>query len=219
MATPPKPIEHLLGFLIPPACREEVLGDLHERFLSTPRYVMDVLTTIPFVLISRIRRTTDAVVFLMEAIVLFSSYFAAASLLDHNLLTDALGLFRLGLPAGIVLLTLLFADAYANPRNRSPLKPLLGPALGVALAWLSQAVLTGTELTLPRFAMIAGSSLALLLVSVLRLLFAPAINVPAHWQKQSVVSFRIHLSGAALRIAAVAIVIIVLIVYQLGKRN
>lgn len=219
MATPPKSIEHLLGFLIPPACREEVLGDLHQRFLSTPRYIADALTTIPFVVISRIRRTTDAVVFLMEAIVLFSSYFAAASVLDRNLLTGALGLFRLGLPAGIVLLTLLFADAYSNPRNRSPLKPILGPALGVVFAWLSRAVLTGTELTLPRFTMIAGSSLGLLLVSALRLLFAPAINIPAHWQKQALVSFRIPLSGTALRIAAVAIVIILLIAYQLGKRN
>jgi len=219
MATPPKPIEHLLGFLIPPACREEVLGDLHERFLSTPRYIADALTTIPFVVISRIRRTTDAVVFLMEAIVLFSSFLAAAYFLDKTLLTDTFGFFRPGLPAAIVLLTLLFADAYANPRNRSPLKPILGPALGVAFAWLSQAVLTGTELTLPRFTMIAGSSLSLLLVSGLRLLFAPRINIPAHWQKQALVSFRIHLSDTALRIAAVAIVIILLIVYQLGKRN
>jgi hypothetical protein len=66
--------------------------------------------------------------------------------------------------------------------------------------------------------MIAGSSLGLLLVSALRLLFAPALNVPAHWQKQQVVPFRIHFSGTALRIAAVAIVVILMIVYQIGKR-
>src|SRR5258708_40201533 len=97
--------------------------------------------TVPLVILSRIRRTTDPVVFLMEAIVLYSSYLAAAFVLDQSLLTDAFGFFRLGLPAAISLLVLMLADAYANPRNRSPLKPMLGAALGVAFAWLSQVVL------------------------------------------------------------------------------
>jgi len=218
---PPKPIEKLVAFFIPPACREEVVGDLHERFLSTPRYVADVLTTVPFVIVSRIRRTTDAVVFLMEAIVLYSSYLAAAFFLDRTLLTDALGLFRLGLPAAISLLVLMWADAYADPRNRSPLKPMLGASLGVAFAWLSQAVLLAgnADFMLPRSIMIAGSSLSLLLVSALRLLYAPAVNVPAHWQKQSVAPFRIPRPNTAISIAALAVAVILLIAYQIGKRN
>src|SRR6266404_6104641 len=64
--------ERVVAFFIPPACREEVLGDLHERFLSTPRYVADALSTVPLVIVSRIRRSTDPVLLLMEAIVLFS---------------------------------------------------------------------------------------------------------------------------------------------------
>jgi hypothetical protein len=212
----PKSLEKLVGLLIPPACREEVLGDLHERFLSMPRYVVDALMTVPLVLLSRIRRTTDAVVFLMEAIVLYSSYLAAAFFLDQNLLTDALGFCRLGLPAAISMLTLMFADAYANPRNRSPLKPTLGVALATAFAWLSQAVLLDghADFMLPRPVMVAGSSLGLLLVSSLRLLFAPAVNIPAHWQKQTVVPFR---TNKAAGIAALAIAIILLIAYQIGK--
>jgi len=213
---PPKSIEKLVGFFIPPACREEVLGDLHERFLSTPRYVVYALMTVPLVLLSRIRRTTDAVVFLMEAIVLYSSYLAAAFSLDQNLLTYASGFCRLGLPAAISMSTLMFADAYANPRNRSPLKPMLGPALATAFAWLSQAVLLAglADFMLPRSVMVAGSSLGLLLVSSLRLLFAPAVNIPAYWQKQSVVPFR---TNKAAGIAALAIAIILLIAYQIGK--
>jgi len=216
---PPKSIERVVGFFIPCACREEVLGDLHERFQSTPRYVVDAIMTVPLVILSRIRRTTDPAVFLMEAIVLYSSYLAAAFVLDQSLLTDAFGFFRLGLPAAISLLVLMWADAYANPRNRSPLKPMLGAALGVAFAWLSQAVLLAgaADFMLPRSIMIAGSSVSLLLVSALRLLFAPATNIPAHWQKQSLVSFRIDRPNTAVSIAALAIAIILLIVYQIGK--
>jgi hypothetical protein len=218
---PPKPIERFVGFFIPPACREEVLGDLHERFQNTPRYVVDAIMTVPLVIVSRIRRTTDPVVFLMEAIVLYSSYLAAAFFLDQTLLTDAFGFLRLGLPAAISLLVLMWADAYANPLNRSPLKPMLGPALGVAFAWLSQAVLLAgaADFMLPRAIMIAGSSVSLLLVSALRLLFAPVINIPAHWQKQALVSFRINRPNTAVSIAALVIVMILLIVYQIGTRN
>jgi hypothetical protein len=216
---PPKSIEKLVGFFIPSACREEVLGDLHQRFLSTPRYVVDALMTVPLVLLSRIRRTTDAVVFLMEAIALYSSYLAAAFLLDQGLLMDALGFFRLGLPVAISMLTLMFADAYANPRNRSPLKPILGATLAAAFAWLSQAVLLAglADFMLPRAVMVAGSSLGLLLVSSLRMLFAPAANVPAHWQKQALVSFRIQRPNKAVSIAALAIATMLLIAYQIGK--
>jgi hypothetical protein len=218
---PPKPIERLVGFFIPPACREEVLGDLHQRYESTPRYVADALTTVPLVIVSRIRRTTDAVVFLMEAIVIYSSYLAAAFSRDQTLLTDALGFVRLGLPAAISLLALMLADAYADPRNRSPLKPMLGVVLGVAMAWVLPVVLLAgnADFALPRSVMIAGSSLSLLLVCALRLLFAPVLNIPAHWQKQSLAPFRIQRPSTAWSIAALAIALILLIAYRIGTRN
>jgi len=103
--------------------------------------------------------------------------------------------------------------------NRSPLKPMLGAALGVAFAWLSQAVLLAgaADFMLPRPTMVAGSSLSLLLVSALRLLFAPATSIPAHWQKQALVSFRIQRPNRAVSIAALVIAMILLIAYQIGK--
>jgi hypothetical protein len=216
---PPKPIERIVSFFTPPACREEVLGDLHERFQSTTRYVGDALTTVPLVVLSRIRRTTDPVVFLMEAIVLYSSYLAAAFFLDKSMLTDALGFSRLALPVAISLLVLVLSDAYANPKNRSPLKPMLGAALGAAFAWFSQAVLIAgnSDFALPRWIMIAGSGAGLLVVSALRLLFAPVINIPAHWQKQSLVSFRINRPDTAMSIAALVIAVILLIAYRIGR--
>ena len=122
------------------------------------------------------------------------------------------------MPVAISLLVLVLADAYADPKNRSPLKPMLGAALGTAFAWLSQAVLVAgnADFALPRWIMIAGSSAGLLLVSALRLLFAPATSIPAHWQKQSLVSFRINRPDTAVGIALV-IAVILLIAYQVGR--
>ena len=57
---PPKTFEALVAVVIPPACREEVLGDLHERYRSTRRYGLDVASTVPLVILSRIQRTADS---------------------------------------------------------------------------------------------------------------------------------------------------------------
>ena len=55
-------IEKIVGIFIPPACREEVLGDLRERNDGVQLFIYDALRTIPLVIVSRIRRTTDSVV-------------------------------------------------------------------------------------------------------------------------------------------------------------
>lgn len=59
-SAPPKTAERIVGFLIPPASREEVLGDLYERCTSSGQYILDALLVLPRVILSRIRRTTDA---------------------------------------------------------------------------------------------------------------------------------------------------------------
>jgi hypothetical protein len=59
---PPRWIEALVSLLLPPACRETVLGDLQERFGKRGGlgrwlgYVGDVVTTVPQVLRSQMRR-------------------------------------------------------------------------------------------------------------------------------------------------------------------
>ena len=67
-SAPPRVMEAVVGFLLPPACREHVLGDLHERYTSPRQYLVDALLAVPLVIASRIRRTTDPDVFLMEAL-------------------------------------------------------------------------------------------------------------------------------------------------------
>ena len=58
-SVPPKGIEPAIGLLIPPACREEVLGDLYQRYVGLPQYIFDAMRAVPLVILSRVRRTTD----------------------------------------------------------------------------------------------------------------------------------------------------------------
>jgi len=53
---PPKVLETIAGFLIPSSVREQVLGDLHERYKFPLQYVSDVIRTVPFVIASRTGR-------------------------------------------------------------------------------------------------------------------------------------------------------------------
>lgn len=179
MAADAPALERLIALLIPPAAREEVLGDLRER--CGPRIAGEALRVLPFVVASRIRRTTDAVVFLMQALTLFTSFVLAAVWLDRPLLFEPWSFARIGIPAAVVLAVLALADAYADPKKRTPLRPMLAPVLGMALAFLRPA--------LPWPVMIWGGMAGTVLVATLRLLFPPLVDrpraakVPAHWQK------------------------------------
>jgi hypothetical protein len=177
---PPKVAETIAGFLIPPACREEVLGDLHERYTGPGQYLMDALYTAPLVIASRIRRTTDPQVFLMEALLLYVSFLGAAWYRDETLLNSQWGLLRLAVPGAIALVALMLEDAYASPGKRSALKLVRGPVFGLGVTLLWQAVLAAgsPELALPRWIMFSGSAISLLLVSTVRVLFPPVTDRP-----------------------------------------
>lgn len=205
---PSKVTEAVIGILIPPACREYVLGDLHERYENPGQYIADAACTVPFVIVSRIRRTSDPVVLLMEGFALYVSFLCAALWMDRSLLYQDWGLLRIGIPPAIALLTLMLTDAYARPEKRWPLKPLFGAVLGIAVAFVARA--------LPQSVMIPGSGMGLLLLSTLRMLFPPVADrpqsagIPAFWQKQELAPIKYPTALAA--IAAVLYV-----VYQLGK--
>src|SRR5438132_7461035 len=74
----PRHLENLLRWLLPPACREHVLGDLQERNQSPKSYLIDALSVLGPVIISRIRRTTDLQVFVMEVLTVYLSFTTAA---------------------------------------------------------------------------------------------------------------------------------------------
>jgi hypothetical protein len=178
---PPKLMEAMLGLLIPPACRQEVLGDLHERYMSARQYIVDAVRIVPLVIASRLRRTTDPQVFLMQAFAVYFSFLGAAwQLRGTSFLNEHSGFLRLTIPTAAAMLALMLADAYANPQKRWLLKPIVDAAFGVASAFLTQAVLSLArgELVVPAAIMIFGGGMGMLLVSALRLIFPSAANRP-----------------------------------------
>jgi hypothetical protein len=185
--------EAVVGFLLPPAAREHVLGDLCERYISPLQYFADALSTVPLVIVSRIRRTADTQVLLMHAFALYLSFLSAAWCVDWRSLAAEWGLLRPAIPSAIALVFLVLADAYANPAKRSRLRPVRGAVLAVGLAFASQAILAAgnADLAEPRPVMIRGGGIGLLLVATLRLLFPPfedrpqGATGPAFWLRQT----------------------------------
>jgi hypothetical protein len=85
---PSKIAEAVVSVLVPPACREEVVGDLHERFKSPLQYAADALHTVPLVIISRMRRTADPQILVVQAFALYMSFLGAAWLRDGAVLRE-----------------------------------------------------------------------------------------------------------------------------------
>jgi hypothetical protein len=199
-------IEKLVGIFIPPACREEVLGDMRERNDGVQLFIYDALRTVPFVIVSRIRRTTDSVVLLMEAFCCYVSFLAVAFVAERPLIATREGLLRLAIPGAIALAVLVVADAYANPRKKSVLRPVVAVALAFACVFLVHLVYP----LLPGMTLAVGSGMSIMLLLALRMLFPPLADRPqqaqgpAFWEKQEIVA-----AGALKATAAAAGVLLV----------
>lgn len=199
-------IERIVGIFIPPACREEVLGDLRERNDGVQLFIYDALRTIPLVIVSRIRRTTDSVVLLMEAFCCYVSFLAVALVAERPMLATQEGLLQLAIPGAIALFVLVMADAYANPRKKSVLRPVLAVALAFACVFLVHLI----HPLLPDFMLAVGSGMSMMLLLAMRMLFPPLadrpqqVQGPAFWQKQEIVA-----AGVLKATAAVAGILLV----------
>jgi hypothetical protein len=79
---PPKWLERLVWILLPPDYREPVLGDLQERYRSPAHYLLDAISAVPAAIIGKIRRTTPFPALLLEVVLVYASFFAAASVVD-----------------------------------------------------------------------------------------------------------------------------------------
>ena len=107
-----------------------MLGDLRERYRNVAQYLIEAARTIPCVIYSRIRRTTDGVLVLVEAVSMYTMLVAAAWWLDRALLQDEWGYVRLAIPAAIILLMMILGDAYGDPLE-AWLDPALAPMRGL----------------------------------------------------------------------------------------
>jgi hypothetical protein len=214
---PSKIAEAIVYWLLPPACREEVLGDMRERNLDSTQYFIEATHTIPSVIYSRIRRTTDAVLVLMEGVSLYTAFVMSAWWLDHELLFREYGFVRLAAPPAIVLAAIILADAYSDPKKRPRLKPLFGPTLGLVLIY---AIELSHQWALPVSVLAWGGALGVLIVSTLRLTFPPiterpqVAKIPAFWHKLELSPPSFSLKSALLPCAVLLAIVLCLLIIR-----
>ena len=168
---PPKVIEFLVEITLPPACRESVLGDLHERYTSPSQYFWEAISTVPWVIVSRIIRTTDGGLLLLEALALYLSFVTSARFTaGPQFLEQWNAYIRLALPVLAALLAMVLADAYTSAERRV----FNVPAATFGALWV-QFVLVGaaSDWALPAQLRLYGSVMGVLLVAALRALFLP----------------------------------------------
>jgi hypothetical protein len=166
--TPPASIETLVASFIPPACREHVLGDLCERYQNPRQYLADAARTIPLVVVSRIRRTSNAQMLLMEAFAVYISFLAAAWWLAGTpFLYGQSGFLRLAIPSVASLVGLVMAGAYVD------LRPMVRAACGVGFGFLPEIVLwiVRPDLTVPSWIMMTGAALSFTMVCAVAVFF------------------------------------------------
>jgi len=135
---PPVLIETVVRLLVPPAAREHVLGDLSERYASPRQYVSDAIRTIPFVVASQIRRTTNPALLLIPAFLFMMAFGSGPG--------EDFGWMRGGLPAMAALIGLVLRDAYRLPDVSRPWRRgLVDIAVVIACALAVQVVLAFTQ--------------------------------------------------------------------------
>jgi hypothetical protein len=118
--SPPGALERIVGWLLPPACREEVLGDLFERYESPVQYVVSAVRVMPFVVISRIRRTVDVSHLFIVCLLEYVAMLAAAWWFDKSFLYTDNGLWILFLPSLQGLLLTALESAWQRPGSARP---------------------------------------------------------------------------------------------------
>jgi hypothetical protein len=169
---PPKILEAIVALLLPPACKEEVLGDLSEKYTGPFQYVVLALCVVPCVIVSRIRRTTEAKVLLMEALLLYASYLAAAWYTDRKALMDQWECLRLAIPAVLAVAFMMLEDAWSRVGEKSALRLTGEVALATLFAFLWMVR------TLPGTLNMAGAFASVVLVSAVRIMFRGQIDRP-----------------------------------------
>jgi hypothetical protein len=154
---PPEALEAIVRFWIPPACREEVLGDLCEQYTGPGQYIALAMCVVPCVIFSRIRRTTGIPILLTEALLIYGSFLAATWYADKTLLTGEWGFLRVAIPTVFNLVVLILDRAWDFEKK-----------------WL-QPVVLGINFY---FFNPSGYLSSVLMVLAVEILFRPGANLP-----------------------------------------
>ncbi len=109
---PPKALERFVGLLLPPACREEGSSAICvEKYKPPWQYVATAARVVPSVILSRIRRTTDFQLLVIETSVLYGAYIASAWHQNHASLYE-LELRHLAIPTIETMAVLVLERAW-----------------------------------------------------------------------------------------------------------
>jgi len=175
---PSKRAEAIVAFFVPSACREEVLGDLYQLYRSPLEYAYSALKTVPLVVLSRMRRTSDPQVLVIQAFAAFVSFLGAVWLKDGSRVLEPWEMLRPAVPAAMTVLGLLLQDTYANTPRKSGRDLARGPGLGFVLALASQGILqiSHSDLALPGWTVLYGCATSLLLSSAIRVFLPPTFD-------------------------------------------
>lgn len=167
---PPKLIEAIVEKAVPPACRENVMGDWDETYTSTPDYLLRVVSDLPFVVASQIRRTFNVALFFSQAAVLYIA-FAGSSLAGGRRYLYDHSVLPLAIVIGVVLFALVCRDAYINREELPDYRDRRDTFFSIGTGLICELLLFvfgGSGLVLPLWILIRGSAAALLIVYLLR---------------------------------------------------
>ena len=158
-------IEGAVRLLTPPACREYVLGDLRERYRRPGQYLKDAMWTLPFVIVSRIRRTSSAPLLAFQAFSVFAA-FAGPWMIPIPMAVSAM-------VAAVAILVIRQAYRVDAPRwPKGPAMDALAASMGAAL--FSMLPQIGAHVSVWLGAL-DGAAGAFLLVFCASVLWAPGV--------------------------------------------
>ncbi len=174
-ARPHPLVEAFIGRLLPPECREHVLGDLHERYASASQYVHDAVRTIPFAIWGQIRRTSSAPLTIAEVGVVYVAFLSALGMFDPGALSTSSAPLRAAIPAFAALAAVVLRDAWIGRKPRPNALVAVDAVLGIACAALPQTLLVsvGSPLALRLDVLLAGCAMSLVLLSGVRIALSP----------------------------------------------
>ncbi len=169
-ACPHPIIEEVVARLLPPACREHVVGDLHERYVSAWQYIWSAARTVPFAVWGQIRRTTSPGLAAAELGAVYVSFLGALGTVNPRALGSLLAPTSAAIAAVAALVTVALRDAWVGRTWRSTPHLVLDAILGVAMAAASHALLRtiGSRLALEPAALLAACATSLALLAGVR---------------------------------------------------
>jgi hypothetical protein len=173
-------MDKIVRFLIPPSVREEISGDLFERYKSKGQYTKDVALILPYILASQIRRNTNIPILGIQAFLLFFCFGGFVALSDAAAI-DVPRWLRAAVPTLLALTVLLLRDGFRAAEHR----PVSGAGVDVLsvvlIVLLSQAMLltlSAAALSSPDW--VLSSRRAIVAVAGLPMLFC--LRLAAHYK-------------------------------------